>query len=290
METSAAVVHLRRQLGAALRRLRINSMLSQVEVAASLPDGRGGRSQMRVSRIELGRSWPTDAELKKMLDLYEATPEQRTEAWALRNTDHGTGTNWWNRYRDIFGAAAVQMLTAESTADNILTYSAGYIPLLFQTEDYVRALFDFTLTDMNARNKSRHIEARLKRRDILTRSQPPVIDAVLSEAAILARVGGRDVMKAQLQELLTFARKPNVSMRVVGFTSEIPWVNFPIYIMEFPGKDMPDISVLDGPRGVDILDQEHDVALLKSGFQMIKRAAENKTNSLRIIESVERSM
>src|SRR5690606_31549364 len=65
----------------------------------------------------------------------------------------------------------------------------------------------------------RLVQNRAQRREILTREDPPQVDVVLGEAALRRQVGGRKVLRAQLEHLRTVAALPNVTMQVLPFSS-----------------------------------------------------------------------
>ena len=61
------------------------------------------------------------------------------------------------------------------------------------------------------------IVLRERRLEILDRQKPTEIWAVIGEAAILTTVGDRDVMAAQLQQLLDLGERPNISIQILPF-------------------------------------------------------------------------
>ncbi|MFF9397401.1 helix-turn-helix domain-containing protein [Streptomyces sp. NPDC014646] len=102
----------------------------------------------------------------------------------------------------------------ESCAAYISTYQAQLVHGLLQTSDYARALLG-----VDYPNKiDEMVAARMERQQILTRENPPALWVVLSEAALLQEVGGRDVMQAQLARLLDFRDHPWVQIQVLPFS------------------------------------------------------------------------
>ncbi|MEU8702672.1 helix-turn-helix transcriptional regulator [Streptomyces sp. NPDC048680] len=110
---------------------------------------------------------------------------------------------WFQPYADM-----------EARAAYISTYQAQLVYGLLQTEDYARALVGVDhpgrVDEMTA--------ARLDRQRVLGRENPPALWIVLSEAALLQEVGGRDVMREQLARLLAFRNDPWVQIQVLPFT------------------------------------------------------------------------
>lgn len=89
------------------------------------------------------------------------------------------------------------------------------IPGLLQTEDYARALFSAHCPPLSEEIIEQHLEARLSRQKLLTRT--PMVEAcfVISESALTSTVGSTEVMRAQLQNLLTQGAMRNVEIQVM---------------------------------------------------------------------------
>ncbi|MEU3251673.1 helix-turn-helix transcriptional regulator [Streptomyces sp. NPDC006997] len=110
---------------------------------------------------------------------------------------------WFQPYADM-----------EARATYISAYQAQVVYGLLQTEAYARALLGVDHPD----RVDEMVAARLDRQRILGREQPPVLWVVMSEAALLQCVGGRDVMRGQLARLLEFHDDPWVQIQVVPFS------------------------------------------------------------------------
>ncbi|MDQ1010981.1 transcriptional regulator with XRE-family HTH domain [Streptomyces sp. V4I23] len=111
--------------------------------------------------------------------------------------------NWFQPYAEM-----------EAKAEYISTYQAQLVYGLLQTEEYARAL----LSVDHPRRVDEMVAARLDRQRILAREEPPALWAVMSEAALLQEVGGREVMREQLARLLRFREDPWVQIQVLPFS------------------------------------------------------------------------
>jgi transcriptional regulator with XRE-family HTH domain len=89
------------------------------------------------------------------------------------------------------------------------------IPGLLQTEEYARALFSAHCPPLTGEIVEQHIEARLSRQKLLTRT--PMVEAsfIIGEAALSNTVGSAEVMKAQFQHLLEQGSMHNVEIQVM---------------------------------------------------------------------------
>ncbi|MCX4848188.1 helix-turn-helix transcriptional regulator [Streptomyces sp. NBC_00893] len=110
---------------------------------------------------------------------------------------------WFQPYADM-----------EAKAAYISTYQAQLVYGLLQTEEYARALLGVDYPE----KVDEMAAARLDRQRILRGENPPALWVVLSEAALLQEVGGRDVMRAQLERLLGFRDDPWVQIQVLPFS------------------------------------------------------------------------
>ena len=59
----------------------------------------------------------------------------------------------------------------------------------------------------------------MDRQQRLTGDDPLTVRAVIDEAALRREVGGRDVMRAQLEHLVQTSKLPNVTVQVIPFAA-----------------------------------------------------------------------
>ncbi|WP_306325479.1 helix-turn-helix domain-containing protein [Streptomyces venezuelae] len=101
----------------------------------------------------------------------------------------------------------------EAKAAYISTYQSQLVYGLLQTPAYARAVLSVEHSDL----LDEMVAARVERQRILERDRPPVLWVVLDEAALSREIGGREVMRAQMEHLLTFANEPWVQIQVLPF-------------------------------------------------------------------------
>ncbi|MFE1015281.1 helix-turn-helix transcriptional regulator [Streptomyces sp. NPDC058794] len=89
----------------------------------------------------------------------------------------------------------------EAKAAYISTYQAQLVYGLLQTEEYARAVLATGMPD----DLEGLLAARMERQRILERKQPPLTWVVLDEAVLHRPIGGREVMRRQLERLSEFA-------------------------------------------------------------------------------------
>ena len=173
------------------------STVSRYETAELLPP------KLHVTEILRGCGIPLDSDIAQ--ELYGHLSRAKTPGW-------------WDEYTAGLPKPYTKLMAVESDAQSICTYEV-VVPGLLQTERYAyHALMKGTGGDEEATRV--RVEARMRRQEILTRSEDPVsLLAVLDEAAIRRRVGGPAVMREQFDHLLKLSELPHVRLQVLPFTS-----------------------------------------------------------------------
>ncbi|MGW0860914.1 Scr1 family TA system antitoxin-like transcriptional regulator [Streptomyces koelreuteriae] len=106
-----------------------------------------------------------------------------------------------------------QFAELEARAEYISTYQAQMIYGLLQTEEYARAVLATGMPD----KLDELVAARMERQRILAREKPPMAWVILDEAALHRPIGGREVMRRQLQHLLSFADRRWARIQVLPY-------------------------------------------------------------------------
>ncbi|WP_017624449.1 helix-turn-helix domain-containing protein [Nocardiopsis chromatogenes] len=223
----------RRRLARELRRLREASglKLSTAAKDADVP-------QSTLSNIESADARRIKArDIDALADLYGASQEVRVALHELSRESKEQG--WWSKYRDVFGGNALPDFEAE--ASMIRTYQCQVIPGLLQTPAYVEAVFrgGGAYADDKV---TRHVDARLRRQQILTRNRPPHLWAVVDEAALRRRLEDPAIMREQLQHLVDLATHHNIDIQVLPFTAGMhAGLSGSFYLLDFPHDADPSI-------------------------------------------------
>ncbi len=202
---------LRMILGAQLRRLR--------EAADVTPDQAGYEiraSRSKISRMEHGRVGFKDRDVTDLLTLYGITDEQM-RARMLASARHANAPGWWSKYDDLLPDWFEQYLGLEGAASVIRTFELQFVHGLFQIEAYARAVTLLGHKTAPADEIDRRVSLRLKRQEIFTSPELPQVWSVMDEAVLRRAVGGRAVMRAQLERLAEVASLPQVTIQTVPF-------------------------------------------------------------------------
>ncbi|HEY0539298.1 MAG TPA: helix-turn-helix transcriptional regulator [Actinoallomurus sp.] len=245
---------LRRLLGAQLRRLRERQGITREEAGYAI---RASGSKM--SRLELGRVGFKERDVTDLLTLYGVTDEtDRDTLLALAQDANSPG--WWHRYGDVLPGWFETYVGLEEAAALVRTYEVQFIPGLLQTEAYARAVISLGNSTASPEEIEQRVSLRTTRQKLLTRGDSPRLWAVVDEAALRRPIGGRDVMRGQIERLIEATKLPGVILQVLpfrvgGHTAEAGAFT----ILRFPESDLPDVVYVEQLTSALYLDRRDDV-------------------------------
>ena len=231
---------LRIMVGSQLRRLRESAGVSPDQAGYEI---RATRS--KISRMENGRVGFKDRDVTDLLALYGVTDEQvRTRMLSLARQANSTG--WWSKYDDVLPDWFEGYVGLEGAASVIRSFELQFVHGLFQTEGYARAVTLLGHKSAPAEEIDRRVSMRLKRQDVLANPEPPQVWSVMDEAVLRRPLGGRAVMRAQLQHLAEIASLPHVILQVVPFGGGgHAAAGGSFSILRFAEPDLPDIVYIE---------------------------------------------
>jgi Domain of unknown function (DUF5753)/Helix-turn-helix domain len=227
-------------VGTQLRRLRTDAGLSREQAGEAIR-----ASEWKIHRLENGQVGFKERDIIDLLRLYGvADPTEVAEFVALAREANSPG--WWQHYGDVLPPWFRTYVDLESVATLIRTYEGQFIPGLLQTDAYMRAVVQGAHLDESAEEAGRRVRLRMARQTLLTREQPPRLWAVVDEAAMRRPVGGREVMRGQLERLIEAAKLPNVTLQVLAFDAGAhPAMVGSFSVLRFPEEELPDVVYLE---------------------------------------------
>jgi transcriptional regulator with XRE-family HTH domain len=253
-DSPAEATALRMLLGTQLRRLREAAGISAEKAGYVI---RASRS--KISRMETGRVGFKSRDVEDLLTLYGVTGgRQRSEVLALAR--QSSAPDWWARYGDILPGWFGTYLGLESAAVSIRSFEVQFVPGLFQTGDYARAVTRLGHKAAPAEEIDRRVALRIRRQDLLARPGPPSVWAVMDEAVLRRPYGGAAVMRDQLRRLARAAELPHVTLQVVPFDrGGHAGASGAFSILRFQEQDLPDVVYIEQLTSAVYLDQRRDV-------------------------------
>jgi transcriptional regulator with XRE-family HTH domain len=251
-----------------LRKLRESNGYKLEEVAARL-----GVAPSTLSRIETGKAPTKSAYVNQMLEMYGVTDAwQRQVLVDMAREGHRKG--WWAAYDDVLPSGFDIYVGLEAETAAVRGYEVSVVHGLLQTPDYARAV----LREMFARHTMEQIERmvdlRIERQRRFDDDPPIELWAVLDEAVIRRPVGGRSVMRVQLERLLTAADGRGVTVQVLPFgCGAHAGHGGPFSILEFPNRSDSEVAYVESVVGIIYLEKDKDVRARAEAFDRLRAAA-----------------
>jgi transcriptional regulator with XRE-family HTH domain len=241
-------------VGAKLRRLRTEVGLSREEAAEAIR-----ASEWKIHRLENGQVGFKERDIVDLLELYGVEdPDEVEEFVALANEANNPG--WWQRYGDVLPQWFRAYVDLESAATLIRTYEGQFVPGLLQTDDYMRAVVGGAHLEDSPEEIGRRVRLRMARQTLLTRHHAPRLWAVVDEAALRRPVGGREVMRGQLERLIDAAKLPNVTLQILPFAAGAHSAMVGAFsILRFADRALPDIVYIEHLTNAVYLDKREEV-------------------------------
>ena len=255
----------RRRLALELRRLREAAKLTCEEVADRLEC-----SASKISRVETGRVSVSPRDVRDLLEIYGVPEDQRDSLVQLARDSRQKG--WWHAYGDAVEPQFATFLGLESEASEIRLYRVNFVPSLLQTEDYARAMIAALMSNLGHGNEQQFALTMERQRQ--AKNNPIKVWVVLDEAALRRQVGGREIMRAQLEHLIDMSAMPNVFFQVIPFGSGAHIaMEVPFAVLSFPDIADPDVVWLRYPTGCHWIEDSDEVDMYRAFFHHQQAAA-----------------
>ncbi|MET8948295.1 helix-turn-helix transcriptional regulator [Streptomyces sp. NPDC004542] len=192
-EESAAVL---RTVGKVVKMWRELRGLTQAELGTAI-----GYSEEQVSSVERGRRAPKAQFLEaadRVLDAGGMIAGLKKDVEEAR---------YPKKVRDL--------AKLEGEAVELCAYANSVVHGLLQTPDYARALYGMRRPPFTEEEMDRRVAARMGRQEIFDRDPAPVFSFVQEEVTLRRPLGGRMVMRKQLERLLEVGQRRNVEIQVM---------------------------------------------------------------------------
>lgn len=269
-----------RRLAAMLRRLRTAAELTREEVTE-----RTGINGVTLYRIEKARARPQKRTLTALMEVYGATEAERGDLLAAER--HSQDRNWLRPYHAGLSERYAAYIGFEAEARTVRTYESSFVPGLLQTERYARALVRGVLHDAGPSEVGARVAALTERQSALRASPPLRLRAVVDEAALRRVVGGRDVMREQVEHLLRIAEEPQVCVQVIPFGAGAHTGMAGGFVhMDFPDPRDPELVYMDTPAGDLFLESEAESRQFRAAFERLRAVALDPRGSADLLAEV----
>lgn len=260
----------RRRLGLELRALRKAAGLSLAEAANQL-DLPGAPS---LSRIENGKQRVPPTSVFGYFEIYglHDEPRRRHIRELAKLANSGKRSNLLNEYRSAIPDPFANYLELEDLATKSEAF-ASIVPGLLQTEAYATAIVEGSRSWSHQREINNFVALRMARQRALVRQEPLHLWCVLDEAALVRRVGGSAIMKAQLEHMIDMSDEhKHIDVQVLPFDRGAhAGTDGTFQLLHFPAG--PPVVVVEQVTTSLYLEEDVHLARYESGFNHIRTEA-----------------
>ncbi|GAA5071696.1 helix-turn-helix transcriptional regulator [Thermocatellispora tengchongensis] len=241
-------------------------------------------SPSRISRWETAQRGVQAPLVRQLCQLYGITDQQQIDS-LLNLARNAKRHGWWQEFDDLDLTPYIEL---EAKAAAISNYETSIIPSLVQTEDYAVAIIRGSLPRIKDSVLKTRVEARMERRQrILHQENPPDYWILLDEAALHRHVGGPDVMREQLEQLLRYAEKPDITLQVIPYTEGAHMgMNAAFILLEIPEPGISDTVYIESLLGGIYYEKPTEVDKFREALDHLRAIALNPQRSQDLIKRV----
>ncbi|QUH06116.1 helix-turn-helix domain-containing protein [Saccharopolyspora erythraea] len=268
------------QLGDELRTLRETNALSLADAAERID-----ASASKLSRFETGRRTLPVEDIASLLAVYGVKGTRRRELLALAREAERRG--WWQRNHPDFAQRQRTLIALEARAARVINFETTVVPGLLQTGEYTRAL----MTESQAvppEAVEQHMITRLNRHKVLLRERPPKLHVLIHELALHQMVGGRDVLRRQLEHLLECSARHNISIRVVANTGGHVGASGAFTLLQ--QHEGPSVVFLENLTSSLFVEERHEVDVYRDALRNLAARALCEEQSGELIAEMARHL
>ncbi|ALC22629.1 helix-turn-helix domain-containing protein [Streptomyces pristinaespiralis] len=269
----------RRRLGQELRRLRELKGMTAEEVAERLLV-----SQSKISRLENGRRSISQRDVRDLCGVYEVEDHRIVDS-LMQMAKDSRQQGWWHAFGDIPYSVYIGL---ETDAASLRVYEPQVVPGLLQTRQYAEALIAGALPESGTTDIEKRVSVRLRRQERIRDAEHPLrMWAVIDEAALRRQVGGRQLMREQLEHLVELSQRPHVTVQVLPFEMGAhPGVNGQYAILEFPDTSDSSVVYIEGVTSDLYLEKANDVQKYSVMYEHLRAQALNVEQTRQFIASI----
>ncbi|WSW98562.1 helix-turn-helix transcriptional regulator [Streptomyces sp. NBC_00989] len=253
-------------VGRHVRRWRERAELTQAELGRRI-----GYTEHQVSAVERGRRIPKPVFLDKADEALGASgmlAEFKEDVEKIR---------YPKKVRDL--------ARLEADAAEMGAYASLHIHGLLQTEDYTRALYEMRRPTLNEATIEQYVAARMARQRVLEREPSPILSFVQEEVTLRRPLGGRMVMRTQLERLLAVGQLRNVEIQVMPTGREDhAGLGGPFRLID--PHHGPKVGHVEVQRFSRVIPERQEVRRLEIQYGIIRAQALTPRESLAFIEKV----
>jgi hypothetical protein len=256
-----------RAFAAELTAWRVEAGLSKIQLAEAL-----GYTPQLIGQFETCKNIPSK-KFAEDTDTFFKTNGVFVRLWKLIDE---------TRHLAMLPPGFPDFVDREAEAARMYVFEFGVINGLFQTHDYA---YEVMKAGRAPEDVEQLVTARLDRQKTLDRHEPSRVVAVFDEMAIRRMIGGRDVMREQIEHLIELAQRPNITIQIVpadtgayaGFMGAFTILSF---------DDDLDLVYTEGHIGGQLTADRATVGQYAIRYDLIRGAAMSADESLNLLRAI----
>jgi transcriptional regulator with XRE-family HTH domain len=276
------------QGGPTVRRMILGTQLRRLRERAGITRGQAGYrirgSESKISRLELGRVGFKERDVVDLLELYGITNKQEHEQF-LTLAREGNLPGWWHPYTDLMPKWFEDFVGLEEAAWRIQAYELQVMPGLMQIEEYARAVIQ-ERPNTRPDEIERLVALRMNRQKILAGPDSPRLWAVLDESVLYRQMGGRAVLRAQIDRILEMTAQANITVQIVPFSRSTSIAECSYTVLRFAAPEVPNIAYVQHLAGAQYLEKPDEIEIYSRSLDRLAVAAQTPAESRRTLLNI----
>ncbi|MFF2460654.1 helix-turn-helix domain-containing protein [Streptomyces mirabilis] len=173
----------------------------------------------------------------------------------------------------------------EAEAVELCAYDTHVVKGLLQTEEYTRGLLGMRRPLLDEETIERRVVARLARQEIFSRWPAPLLSFVMEESVLKRRLGGREVQRGQLEQILLIGQKRNVEIQVMPLDREDnAGVDGPFTVLTRQSGEQ--VAYMEAQGRSTLVTDREEVRAFAARYGIIRAQALSPSESLAFIEKL----
>ncbi|WP_409468348.1 helix-turn-helix domain-containing protein [Streptomyces sp. HC307] len=255
-----------RTFGAVVQALREHAGLSRADFGT-----RVRFSKHTVESVELGRRMPDESFVERAEEALGNTGALRKAARHLTRGEPGLAA-WFRRWARL-----------EKVAVSLCTYECRLVPGLLQSQGYMRALCDNDIPPLTDDELEATIAARLERQQLLYERPNTTFDFIVEEAVFMRRLGGVEVTRELLDNVLALSARRNVTLQIMSADSEYhACLAGPVRLLETP--DCRRLAYSEGQENGRLIADAKEVGRIQMRYARLRSQTLSPKDSAGLLE------
>ncbi|UTP34595.1 helix-turn-helix domain-containing protein [Streptomyces rapamycinicus] len=253
-------------IGRQVKLFRERAGLTQAQLGEAI-----GYSEEQVSSVEQGRRVPQPEFLDAADEALEAFGVLRAAKEEVANV----------QLPAFFRGAA----RLEAQATEFHAYDSQVVNGLLQTQEYARVIYRMRRPVLDEKTVEQRVSARLARQELFAHRPAPAMSFVTEETVLRRPLGGEEVLRGELEHLLSIGQMRNVELQVMPTNRrDHAGLGGPFALLERKGRQLVAYSEVQG-RGTLVTDRKA-VRELEQRYGIIRAQALTPQESLDFIEKL----